>query len=182
MEGRKERRAGNAKAFRLVCDGAAGRCKNAYEAQSGKEFYFDKEDYDLVKDYCWDIDNSMGYVKTIDKINHAGKLYLHRLIMRCTKGDGVIIDHINRNKIDCRKSNLRIVNNSQNAMNSCIRSDNTSGVKGVYWNKKRNKWSARITANKQDIFLGNYNELEDAENARKIGEEEYFGEYNIKNN
>jgi hypothetical protein len=102
--------------------------------------------------------------------------------MGCEKGDGVIIDHIDRNRIDCRKSNLRTVNNSQNTMNSCIRSDNISGVRGVYWNDRRNKWVARITANKQDIYLGNYDKFEDAEIARKIGEEKYFGEYNIVNN
>jgi hypothetical protein len=62
--------------------------------QSGKEFYFDKEDFDLVSQYCWDIDNSTGYTKTVDRVNKTGKLYLHRLVMGCTKGDGIIIDHI----------------------------------------------------------------------------------------
>ena len=149
------------------------------QTQSGKEFYFDKEDYDLVSKYCWDIDDSNGYAKTIDKINNTGKLYLHRLVMGCEKGDGVIIDHIDRNRIDCRKSNLRIVNNSQNTMNSCIRSDNTSGIRGVYWDKRKNKWIARITVDQQDIQLGNFNSIEDAETARKIGEEKYFGKYNV---
>lgn len=150
--------------------------------QSGKEFYFDKEDYDLVKQYCWDVDDSNGYAKTIDKIGNTGKLYLHRLVMGCEKGDGIIIDHIDRNRVDCRKNNLRFVNSSQNTMNSCIRFDNTSGVKGVYWNKRINKWIARITVDQQDIQLGNFDYFEDAENARKIGEEKYFGEYNIKYN
>lgn len=149
--------------------------------QSGKEFYFDKEDYDLVKNYCWDINDSNGYVKTIDRINNTGKLYLHRLIMGCKKHDGTTIDHINRNRIDCRKSNLRFVTRCQNNMNAGIRSDNTSGVKGVYWNKRNNKWVARITVNKQDIILGNFDNLDDAEKARKNGEEKYFGEYNIIN-
>lgn len=150
--------------------------------QSNEKFYFDVEDYDLVKQYCWSIDSKNGYLKTIDKINNTGKLYLHRLIMECKKGDGIIIDHINRNKVDCRKVNLRIVSQSQNNMNSCIRSDNISGVKGVSWDNRRNKWHARITVNKQDIHLGYYDEFVDAELARKNGEEKYFGEYNIKNN
>ena len=150
--------------------------------QAGKEFYFDKEDYDLVKQYCWSVDNSTGYAKTIDRINNTGKLYLHRLVMGCTKGDKIIIDHIDRNKIDCRKKNLRIVNNSQNTMNSCIRSDNISGVRGVSWDKRKNKWVAKITVNQQNIILGYYNSFEDAEKARKIGEDKYFGEYNIINN
>lgn len=149
--------------------------------QSGKEFYFDKEDYDLVKQYCWDVDSQNGYLKTRDKINRTSKLYLHRLVMGCTKGDNTIIDHINRNKIDCRKSNLRFVTGSQNVMNSLIRSDNTSGARGVYWSKRDNKWVARITANCQDIPLGKYDDFEDAEKARKNGEDKYFGEYKIKN-
>ena len=166
--------------------------KNTYElinneyyigyTQSGKEFYFDKEDYNLVKQYCWDVDDSNGYVKTIDKINNTGKLYFHRLVMGCTKGDGTTIDHINRNKVDCRKNNLRYVTRCQNNMNACIRSDNTSGIKGVYWNKEKSKWEVKITANKQVIFLGYFDKFEDAEIARKNGEEEYFKEYNINYN
>lgn len=149
--------------------------------QSGKEFYFDKEDYDLIKDYCWNIDNSNGYVKTIDRIDGSGKIYLHRLVMRCEKGDNTTIDHIDRNRINCRKCNLRFVTKCQNSMNAGIRSDNISGVKGVYWDKGKNKWIAKITVNKQDIYLGNYNNFEDAESARKEAEEKYFGEYNIIN-
>lgn len=101
--------------------------------------------------------------------------------MNCTKGDKIIIDHIDRNKTDCRKKNLRIVNSSQNTMNSCIRSDNTSGARGVSWDKRKNKWVAKITANQQNIILGYYNSFEDAEKARKVGEDKYFGEYNIIN-
>lgn len=152
------------------------------QTQSGKEFYFDKEDYNLVVQYCWDIDGSNGYAKTIDKVNNTGKIYLHRLVMGCKNGDGIIIDHIDRNRIDCRKSNLRTVNNSQNTMNSCIRSDNTSGIRGVYWDKRKNKWIATITVDQQNIQLGSFNNIKDAEVARKIGEEKYFGEYNIINN
>lgn len=149
--------------------------------QSGKEFYFDKEYYDVVKQYCWDIDSKNGYVKTIDRINNTGKLYLHRLIMGCKKGDGITVDHIDRNKVDCRKLNLRFVTRCQNNMNAGIRSDNISGVKGVCWNKRRNKWEAKITVNKQDIHLGYFSRFEDAVKARENGEEEYFGEYNIIN-
>lgn len=146
--------------------------------QSGKEFYFDKEDFDLVFKYCWDVDNSTGYVKTIDKINNNGKLYLHRLIMGCTKGDGIIIDHIDRNKINCRKHNLRTVNDTQNAINKGIKSNNTSGKVGVSWNKDSNKWESYITVNKKRIHLGMFDCFEEAEKVRVEAEIKYFGEYN----
>lgn len=149
--------------------------------QSNKEFYFDKEDFELVKQYCWDIDSSNGYVKTIDNINNTGKLYLHRLIMGCKKNDGITIDHINRNRVDCRKNNLRIVTRCQNNMNMAIRCDNTSGRKGVHYNKLKNKWEAKISVNKKKIWLGSYEEFEDAVRAREEAEEKYFGEYNTIN-
>lgn len=149
--------------------------------QSGKEFYFDKEDYNLVKQYCWVIDNSTGYVKTIDRINNTGKLYLHRLVMGCTKGDGVTVDHISGKRVDCRKNNLRFVTRCQNNMNSHIRSDNTSGVKGVSWCSRDNVWEAWIRINHERIYLGKYNKFEDAVKMRKQAEEEYFGEYSYDN-
>ena len=146
--------------------------------QSGKDFYFDKEDYDLVRQYCWNVDNSTGYAKTIDRINKTGKLYLHRLVMGCTKGDGVIIDHINRNRVDCRKSNLRTVNTIQSAINKSIKINNTSGKVGVSWSKDFNKWESYITVNKTRKHLGLFDCFEEAEQVRIEAEEKYFGEYN----
>lgn len=146
--------------------------------QSGKKFYFDKEDYDLVSQYCWDIDNSTGYAKTIDRINKTGKLYLHRLVMGRVKGDKTIVDHIDRNKIDCRKNNLRIVNDAQSAINKGIKSNNTSGKIGVSWDKDCNKWHSYITVNKTRINLGYYDKFDDAKEVRIKAEKEYFGEYN----
>ena len=146
--------------------------------QSGKEFYFDKEDFDLVSRYCWDIDNSTGYAKTIDRANKTGKLYLHRLVMGCTKGDGIIIDHIDRNRIDCRKKNLRFVNDIQSAINKGIKSNNTSGKVGVSWSEDRNKWESYITVNKKRLHLGMFDDFEEAEKVRMEAEEKYFGEYN----
>lgn len=149
--------------------------------QSGKEFYFDKEDYSLVKQYCWDIDSQNGYAKTIDKINNTGKLYLHRLVMGCKKGDGLIVDHIDRNRVDCRKGNLRIVNEIQSAINKGIKSNNTSGKIGVSWSKDFNKWESYITVNKKRLHLGLFNDFKKAENARIEAEKKYFGEYNPVN-
>lgn len=144
--------------------------------QFGDEFYFDKEDIDLVKQHCWDVDKSTGYAKTIDKTTKK-KLYLHRLIMGCHNGDGKIVDHINRDRADNRKSNLRIVNDMQSAINKGIKSNNTSGAVGVSFYKHCNKWGSYITVNKQRKHLGLFNNIEDAIRARTEAEEKYFGEY-----
>ena len=144
----------------------------------GEEFYFDLEDYDKIKDYCWFLD-AYGYVVSHISGTRSSRrgIKLHRLLV----GDFEIIDHINSNKRDNRKSNLREVTESQNQMNKGLRSNNTSGVTGVYWDKESNKWYAIITANKNDIFLGYFSNFDNAVNARKEAEEKYFGEYSYDN-
>ena len=68
------------------------------------------------------------------------------------------IDHVNLNRSDNRISNLRESTMSQNASNCIIRSSNTSGYKGVSWNKKKKKWRAYITFNKKRIELGHFSD------------------------
>ncbi|WP_252233758.1 HNH endonuclease [Clostridium sp. ZS1] len=77
---------------------------------------------------------------------------MHRFIMNPPSNK--LIDHINGNKLDNRKCNLRIVNKSQNAMNSKKPKNNTSGVKGVYWDKRSKKWEASIQVNMKKKSLG----------------------------
>lgn len=139
----------------------------------GEEFYFDLEDYDLIKDYCWWLNDS-GYLI-------AGKsLRMHRLIMNVSDKNS-LIDHINHNTKDNRKSNLRIATNSQNNMNSKMPNNNTSGITGVSWNKLYDKWEAHISVNGKKMYLGLFDKFEDAAKARKESEEKYFGEYSYDN-
>ena len=138
----------------------------------GEEFYFDLEDYDLIKDYCWHIDNK-GYVVSH---NPSGSTLFHRQLLDCK-----CIDHINHNTRDNRKSNLRNVTYSQNQMNTSKRHDNTSGITGVDWHKHERMCRARIQVNGKSIMLGYFNSFEDAVKARKEAEEKYFGEYSYNN-
>ena len=134
----------------------------------------DLEDADKVKNYKWRI-NDKGYVITDIVGGLGGKTRLHRLIMDCP--DDMVVDHINHNKLDNRKSNLRICTQQQNCTNKSKTSKNTSGAVGVCWEKRRKKWFAQITHNQKNIFLGYYNTKEEATEARKQAEIEYFGEY-----
>ena len=139
----------------------------------GEEFYFDLEDYDKIKDYTWYINNK-GYV-----FSAKDEILMHRLVTNCP--DNLIPDHIHGEKstTDNRKSNLRIVNRSQNSMNVKIRSDNTSGITGISWDKRSNKWCVRIMVKGENIYLGYFNkdDLDKAIQARLDGEKKYFGEY-----
>lgn len=151
----------------------------------GEKFYFDEEDYDLVRNYSWHL-NDGGYVIANSHITDGKTkaIRMHRLIMeKYCNINKKVIDHIGgyNTRNDNRKSNLRISNKSGNAANSDIRNTNTSGVTGVCWNKKANKWMARITYNNKDYYLGLFDELEDAIAARKKAEDKYFGDFSYAN-
>ena len=132
----------------------------------------DLEDIDKVKDLKWYMDDR-GYA-----FNGKKRILLHRLVMDCP--DDMIVDHINHNRLDNRKCNLRICTQHQNSMNQNKRSNNTSGYTGVLWDKAKNKWMARIKVNYKQIFLGYYDTLEKAIEVRKQAEIKYFGEYRNK--
>ena len=132
----------------------------------------DLEDLYRVKKYKWCC-NSYGYV-----LCRETKEFLHRFIMNCPEDK--VVDHINHNTFDNRKSNLRICTHQENLRNQSINSKNTSGTTGVSFRKDKNKWRAYITVNEKQISLGNFINKEDAIKARKEAEIRYFGEYRNK--
>lgn len=142
---------------------------------NGTKFYFDLSDYNSIKNYCWG--TSHHYITAYDKVS-GKQIRLHRLVMNCP--DGLMVDHINHNKADNRKENLRIVTNQQNAMNHLLPSNNTSGAIGVSWSKKSKKWRARIGLNGCEFVLGYFKSFDEAVKARECAEKEYFGEYRYR--
>ena len=145
----------------------------------GEQFWFDKEDYEKIKSYCWR-QNKEGYI--LARIpNSTSVVFLHDLVMNADYSNGEEVDHIKHNKYDNRKTQLRLVNKFKNQRNAKLRSDNTSGVKGVLYKKDKGLWVARITVNKKRIFLGSSKDFEKAVRLRKEAEEKYFGEYSYDN-
>lgn len=148
----------------------------------GEEFWFDKEDYDLIKDYCWYYRE--GYVEAVERDSN-NRIKLHRLVMQ-VEDSNIFVDHKKHlprkeNKFDNRKSNLRLVNNMQNTWNRSLSVINTSGVTGVYYKKEFDKWFAQICCNGENYFKGYFDNKDDAIAARKQLEEKYFGEYSFDN-
>ena len=138
----------------------------------GEEFWFDLEDYDKIKDYCWSADSKRKNYKAIvarDCENNK-VIRLCNLIM-----DSKNIDHINRNTFDNRKSNLRICTQSQNSKNQSKPKNSQCEFMGVSY--ERGAYRARIGYNHKKINLGSYKNLEDAIVARLRAEKEYFGEF-----
>lgn len=87
------------------------------------------------------------------------------------------IDHINGIRDDNRILNLRICNDFENARNVGLRSDNTSGHKGVSYFKQTNKWKAYASLNKKIIHLGFYKHIEDAAKAYEDFTRKHYGEF-----
>lgn len=107
------------------------------------------------------------------RIRINGGLHLaHRIAWIITHGDWPAdqIDHINGDPSDNRISNLRTVSNAENGRNQAIRSDNTSGVMGVCWDKSRGKWQASIMVDQRQIHIGRFTDLADAIAARAAAE------------
>jgi len=144
----------------------------------GENFYFDLEDYDKIKDYCW-YKNRNGYMVTNMKTDNNKKFicFLHKIIMNSPRRSKTVVDHINRNPSDNRKTNLRIVTQAKNCINKSKQLNNTSGFVGVSWNKHRRKWEANIGVNNQKMSLGFYNTKGEAIKVRREAEEKYFGEF-----
>ena len=144
----------------------------------GEQFYFDKKDYDLIKNHCWHIKKDVGYVMT----NIDRKLVrMHRFILGLTNKDDVDVDHINHNENDNRRCNLRITTHSNNNKNTKLNCKNTSGYTGVCYEKRRQRWFAQIVVDGHNKYLGSSKNKEDAIKLRKAAEEKYFGEYSYDN-
>ena len=89
----------------------------------------------------------------------------------------MVVDHINHNGLDNRKCNLRICTNQENICNCEIPKNNKSGCKGVYWAKDKHKWTVQVTVNNKTIYIGRYDNLEEAIMARKEASKKYYGEF-----
>lgn len=158
--------------------------------KDGYEFYFDKEDYELISKYCWHKHHD-GYLRTCyktykdsDNKYHNKYIMMHQLIGKKHNLYNPEIkeelDHIDGKTNNNRKDNLRTTDHMTNMKNGKIKSNNTSGYKGVSWFKYNNKWCAYITNEKKRIFLGYYENKEDAIKVRKNAEILYFGDHNRK--
>lgn len=151
--------------------------------EKGEEFWFDLEDYNKIKNNCWHYDK---HGDLVCRDRETGKYYkFQRVIMDAP--NGITVDHIVHDKrplpqYDNRKSNLRFATKSQQVMNTSLRKDNTSGRKGVYKVKSKNKWRASITENGKTHELGTFNTFEEAVKAREDAENLYFGDYKYQYN
>lgn len=139
------------------------------------EVIIDTEDYEKIKCYRWQISFSKKenrYVRIVAVDSNNKIIKIHQLIM-----NDKMIDHKNCIIFDNRKENLRKCTISQNNMNKDIQNNNTSGYKGVSWDKSKNKWEAYIQINSRKKHLGRYNTKEEAAQAYNEAAIKYHGEF-----
>jgi hypothetical protein len=142
---------------------------NSILLSNGSEALVDAADYEWLNQWNWWVNEGYAYRqvgqgRTKDSRGQTTGIMMHRLIMDTPAG--MDTDHINRNRLDNRRSNLRIVDRAQNNYNTGLWANNTSGHKGVSWNKRTKSWRAYIGGVKGRIELGHFKNIEDAIAAR----------------
>lgn len=119
-----------------------------------------------------------GYLR----FEFRGKTYAVHNVMwmiynGCNIPPGFIVDHEDGNPLNNRPTNLRLATRTQNAYNSKLSAANTSGVKGVTWDKESNKWLAQCRVEGKNWKIGRYLSLEEAERAVKAFREKHHKEF-----
>jgi hypothetical protein len=145
---------------------------------------FDYQDGNLIR--------KSGRVNEIGQIAgcvHKGTGYIHvKIKAKAHKAHRLVflyhhgylpefVDHIDGDKSNNRIENLRLATYSQNQHNRKLCSTNTSGVKGVYWDKRKKKWRGRIESMGKKIHVGYWDTLEEAEAAMTIARNKLHGEF-----
>jgi hypothetical protein len=165
-----------------------------------KFLFMTRESFKFIKDYENYMISDLGRVFSIKRnkflkpgITNKGyyyvilcdygirkKFYIHKLVAKTfldNKDNKLCIDHINNITTDNRLENLRYATLKENSHNARIRKDNTSGIKGIYFHKQRNKYCVQIMINNKNKHIGYFKTLEEATIARKKVANENFKEF-----
>lgn len=152
------------------------------ESKNGKHgvVLIDKDDALMCKRYTWYINNNGYAIATHNFGNSKQKtIRMHRYLLENELLDNhkMQVDHINRNRLDNRRNNLRLATPSQNSINRIKRNQDENKVKGVNWHKGKCKWCAQININGKQRQVGQFDNYEEAVLARKEAEKRYYGDY-----
>lgn len=140
----------------------------------GKFALVDDEDYAEISKFKWH--SSHGYAQAGKKV--SGKwvmIYLHRVVNMTPAG--MYTDHINGNKLDNRRGNLRTCTKSQNSMNRGATKQNRNGIKGVSYISSRRKWGVQIEYGGKSKRIGYFDSSNEALLAYNIAAKKYHGEF-----
>lgn len=141
----------------------------------GKFAIVDADDYDFLMQWKWWYAKGTYAARSVGGRRNKKILFMHRLILNTPEDK--FTDHINGNKLDNRRKNLRHCTHQQNMSNMKNRIGGTSKYKGVYWHKGGKKWAANVTVNYKNIHLGLFVSEIEAASAYNEAALQYFKEF-----
>lgn len=144
----------------------------------GKFALIDSADAEEVGRYNWmALKGSHGWyaVRFVERRGRRSCIYMHRQLMRAMPG--IEVDHRDLDSLDNRRSNMRLATRGQNGSNRSVQRNNTSGFKGVCWDKAKQKWSSHIKVDGRQRFLGYFATPEEAHAAYAAAATKSFGEF-----
>jgi hypothetical protein len=136
----------------------------------------DDEDYEMLKAWKWRIIPSQRTFYAATTVRRGGTRHtvqMHRMLL--LPEAGVEVDHVDGNGLNNTRKNIRLCTHSQNAMNAKTRRSNSSGIKGVSFNRRDKKWQARIGG--RGLSLGVFTDPLSAALAYDLAAIEEFGEF-----
>ena len=133
----------------------------------GQLMLIDDVDLDLFLNHKWHLTSGGRYIgRSVRVAAYKQKTeWFHRVVAERLYGElpsHIEVDHINRNRYDNRRQNLRLATHAKNVVNASKRKDNTTGVKGVHFDKRSGKYKAQININGKRTCLGSFKTLEEA--------------------
>lgn len=154
----------------FVIDGALVR---SVQLTKGATALIDDADAELAAVRCWSFSNGYAASKQ-QKDGESRGVFLHRLIANAP--EDMEVDHVNRNTLDCRRTNLRIVTSQQNHQNTrATNRKSATGIRNVYFHQKSGRFNVKLCVpGKRSLSLGLYDSLDDAARVAAEGRRQYM--------